>query len=873
MADEPILEEELAEENDVISEKGYAYSNKQLDKCGKIGDLSIGKHVSSKVIPANCINEGATDSKEVANLHDGDTGSDGKRDKIEMAMDDKVVAMDGRTPQVGMVFKSYEEVVSFYKLYALRVGFGVAVKKSSFTTYGLCRRLVLVCTKGGKGRENACYQSRPTAKTDCRAMIVVKLWGDGLLHLMEAHVEHNHPTNPSSARFLKCYKKMSCRMTNMIARASGHEGISLDDRESLNFMDGGRLKLEEGDNEAIHQFFARMQAKNPNFFYLMDLDTEGRLRNVFWADARSRASYQHFGDVISFDTSCLKYKFNIPLVLFLGTNHHGQSILLGCGFVAEQIVENYTWLLKTWLTCMNGSVPNAVITDESEMIKEAISDVFPKARHRICLWRMMKSVKEKLKEYAEHKTIKRALNRVVFESCQVDEFEEKWSELIKGFGLKGDDLFNSLYELRSFWIPAFLKDTFWAGMSITHYKERINSFFEGYLYLETCLKEFLSKYEVSLQSKYETEAQADYESLYNAGIFVSKYHMEEQLSKLYSLNIFKVFQDELKGGLYCQVSLIKVDASSSTYKVRECAFINEIEKAENKDYDVLYIVDGFQVHCSCGFFQFRGILCRHALSVLKLQQVYDIPARYIIDRWRKDFKQLNLISRKLKDGLNNSNSMERYDNLSMRCLSLVDIGVMSDEKYQLALKLIREVEKSLLDDNLFRDLQRKLLPFDNRLSESDENHASHEYGMYEESKNSPALPMKRRGRPPKKVKETSLETLPSSSKRKDNLGTSLIDNQNSFLQASPNASQLGAQIRIPGGVNLEEVNPNELSFGNHYGIHATPPDIMSNHSTLQSANALQNQFGQQNLGNQQAVQWFYQPFFQEDQSPFGRRPG
>lgn len=869
------MRERLIEENDVISEKVHDYTDNQLDKSGKIGEASIGKHVSSQVIPANCIIEGATDSKEVISLHDGDAGCDGKKDKFEMDMDDKVVAMDGRTPQVGMVFKSYEEVVSFYKLYALRVGFGVAVKKSSFTPYGLCRRLVLVCTKGGKGRENACYQSRPTAKTDCQAMIVVKLWGDGLLHLMEAHVEHNHPTNPSSARFLKCYKKMSSRMTNMIVRAGGHghESISLDDRESLNFIDGGRLKLVEGDNEAIHHFFAKMQAKNPNFFYLMDLDIEGHLRNVFWADARSRAAYQHFGDVVSFDTSCLKYKFGIPLVLFIGTNHHGQSILLGCGLVAEPIVENYTWLLKTWLTCMHGSAPNAVITDEFEMIKDAISEVFPEARHRICLWRMMENVTEKLKVYTEYKAIKRALNKVVFGSSQVDEFEENWSGLIKGFELEDNDLFSSLYKLRSFWIPAFLKDTFWAGMSITRYKERINSFFEGYLYLETCLKEFLSKYEVALQSKYEMEAQADYESFYNAGIFVSKYHMEEQLSKLYSLNIFKVFQDELKGGLYCQVSLIKVDVSSSTYKVRDRAFMNEIEMAENKDYDVLYSIDGFQVHCSCGFFQFRGILCRHALSVLKLQQVYDIPARYIIDRWRKDFKQLNFMSRKVKDGLNN-NTMERYDNLSMRCLNLVDIGVMSDEKYQLALKLIREVEKSLLDENLFRDLQRRLLPFDNRLSESDENHVSHEYGIYEENKNSPSLSMKRRGRPPKKVKETSLESLPSSNKRKDTLGTSFIDTQNSMLQASPNASQLGAQIRIPGGVNLtEEVHSNELSFGSHYGIHATPPDIMGNHSALQSANALQNQFGQQSLGNQQGVQWFYQPFFQEDQSPFGRRPG
>lgn len=873
MADENIMEEVLAAETDVISGKGHAFTDIRFDGCENIAEGSLGKHAASQV-SENHNGDEAMNGQQVINIHGDQTGCDDKKYNAGLDMDDKVVSMDGRAPQVGMVFRSYEEAVSFYKLYALRVGFGVAVKKSSFTPYGLCRRLVLVCTKGGKGRENVCYQSRPTAKTDCLAMIVLKLWGDGLLHLMEAHIEHNHPTSPSAARFLKCYKKMSGRMTkDMVVRAGGHESISLDGKESMSFMDGGRLKLGQGDNEAIHQFFARMQAKNPNFFYLMDLDIEGHLRNVLWADARARAAYQYFGDVISFDTSYLKYKFDIPLVLFVGTNHHGQSILLGCGLVSEQIVENYTWLLKTWLTCMLGSAPIAVITDESKVIKDALSEVFPKARHRICLWKMLKSVKEKLKEYTEYKTIKRALNKVVIDSSQVDEFEENWSKLTKEFGLEDDDLLSSLYEHRNLWVPAFLKDTFWAGMSIVHYKERVNLFFDGYLYPQTCLKDFLSKYEVALHSKYEIEAQADYESFYKARILVSKYHMEEQLSKLYTLSIFKMFQNELKGVLYCKVLLIKVDASISTFKVKDCPFIDEIEKSQSKDYDVLYNIDGFQVHCSCGFFQFRGILCRHALSVFKLQQVYGIPARYIIDRWRKDYKQLNMLSRKSKDSLN-INAMERYDNLSMRCLNLVDIGVMSDEKYQLALKLIREVEKSLLDDNLFRDLQRRFLPFDNRLSESDENHASHDYVIYETNKNSPSLPVKRRGRPPKKVKETSLEALPSSSNRKENVGTLMLDNPNSMFQAASNASQMGALIRMSGGVNLmEEVNPNQLSFGSHYGIHANPPDIIVHHSALQSANALQNQFGQQSIGNQQGVQWFYQQFFQEDQSLFGRRPG
>ncbi|KAG0501522.1 hypothetical protein HPP92_001594 [Vanilla planifolia] len=345
-----------------------------------------------------------------------------------------------------------------------------------------------------------------------------------------------------------------------------------------------------------------MQAKSPNFFYLMDLNMEGQLRNVLWADARSRSASQYFGDVVSFDTTYLKYKFNVPLVLFVGTNHHGQSILLGCGLISEQVVENYIWLFKAWLTCTLGSAPNGIITDESKVTKAAVSEVFPKTRHRVCLWRMMKSIKEKLKEYTDYRSIKKALGKVVFESSLVDEFEENWSRLINAFGLEGNEFFSSLFEARNSWVPAFLKDTFWANMSITCYKERINSFFEGHVHPETSLKNFFSMYEEVLSSKYETELQADYESFHKTGMFVTKFHMEEQMSKLYTFNMFKVFQDELKLSACCQASLVKVDAAISTFKVRECSIVSDADRTENKNYHVSYNVEGSLVHCSCGFF-------------------------------------------------------------------------------------------------------------------------------------------------------------------------------------------------------------------------------------------------------------------------------
>ena len=44
---------------------------------------------------------------------------------------------------------------------------------------------------------------------------------------------------------------------------------------------------------------------NDGLYYVMDMDDDARLQNVFWADARSRTAYEFFGDVITFDTTYL----------------------------------------------------------------------------------------------------------------------------------------------------------------------------------------------------------------------------------------------------------------------------------------------------------------------------------------------------------------------------------------------------------------------------------------------------------------------------------------------------------------------------------------------------------------------------------------
>ncbi|KAL8456720.1 hypothetical protein ACS0TY_034823 [Phlomoides rotata] len=78
-----------------------------------------------------------------------------------------------------------------------------------------------------------------------------------------------------------------------------------------------RLRICDGDAEAIRKLFATLQHRDVIFFYMIDIDDEGRLRNVLLIHPRSRAAYEDFNDVVSFDTTYLVNKYEM-LELLLG---------------------------------------------------------------------------------------------------------------------------------------------------------------------------------------------------------------------------------------------------------------------------------------------------------------------------------------------------------------------------------------------------------------------------------------------------------------------------------------------------------------------------------------------------------------------------
>ncbi|XP_015382956.1 protein FAR1-RELATED SEQUENCE 12-like [Citrus sinensis] len=240
---------------------------------------------------------------EVGELQDLQ-GAEMEENNMEL-MVEKVVE-----PTVGMSFDSPDEMFEYYKAFGLQEGFPVMHRSCRKRDDGSLRYVTFTCRRNGKSKAELTnvLWLQPNQKIGCNAKIGGRLdfisgkWVIGNLIL-----EHNHVVSPSKKR------------------------------DARNHVDNvRRLRLGKRDVVAIQRYFKKMQTKNDGFFFSIDLDGEGRLQNVFWADPRNRAAYKDFGDVVTFDTTYLTNKYDMQFSPFVGVNHHGQSILLGYGLISHE---------------------------------------------------------------------------------------------------------------------------------------------------------------------------------------------------------------------------------------------------------------------------------------------------------------------------------------------------------------------------------------------------------------------------------------------------------------------------------------------------------------------------------------------------------
>ncbi|RYQ91518.1 hypothetical protein Ahy_B09g097416 isoform G [Arachis hypogaea] len=150
--------------------------------------------------------------------------------------------------------------------------------------------------------------------------------------------------------------------------------------------------LRNGDVNAALRFFERCARGDEKMFWRFEVGPDQHMSDLFWSDRRSQDDYKIFGDVLAFDATYGRNKYNLPVVVFSGVNHHNQTCVFATAMVSCESQALYVWVLRKFLECMGGKALKLVITNGDRSMRLAIQEVFPEAHHRLCSWHLLRNV-------------------------------------------------------------------------------------------------------------------------------------------------------------------------------------------------------------------------------------------------------------------------------------------------------------------------------------------------------------------------------------------------------------------------------------------------------------------------------------------------
>lgn len=114
---------------------------------------------------------------------------------------------------------------------------------------------------------------------------------------------------------------------------------------------------------------------------------------------------------------------------------------------------------------------------------------------------------------------------------------------------------------------------------------------------------------------------------------------------------------------------------------------------------------GAELVCECGNFEHTGLLCCHALKVLDVLGIDQIPAKYILKRGTKDARDVlpDHLAHLQKDKISANSITFRHSNLYTHALEVVRLGDANTSTYECAVDILKKAMDTLTPMASVRD--------------------------------------------------------------------------------------------------------------------------------------------------------------------------
>ncbi|XP_021756200.1 protein FAR1-RELATED SEQUENCE 5-like [Chenopodium quinoa] len=415
---------------------------------------------------------------------------------------------------VGVERDTYQEIYDLYSLHASTVGFSI---RKHTTRYRLHTRIVTekyyVCSAEGKRHTAAkktnmvlmvdednkdLKQRKPRqvsiTRTNCKASLRAKMNDDGKFKVVSHVLQHTHELTRKQWHYLhrserevtiekaEAIKTMkSAGLSTMdtynyiCTEANGEENLGHSVVDHLNFCSRLRMEqIEAGDAQTLVNILIEEQKEDPNFYFRVKFDKEGRISNIFWRDAMMLEDYKIYRDVLVFDTTYRANRYNLICAPFVGIDNHWKNCMFACAFIGNEKTESFVWLLETFKKSMENRIPTSIFTDQDQAMATAIEQVLPDTRHRLCIWHLEQNAITRFGALKRDNEFKKIFNKCLKGCVTETEFEERWKEMIQKFDLVNHAWYQRVYNLKEKWCPPFSKDFFSAGILSSQRSESTN---------------------------------------------------------------------------------------------------------------------------------------------------------------------------------------------------------------------------------------------------------------------------------------------------------------------------------------------------------------------------------------------------------------
>lgn len=223
----------------------------------------------------------------------------------------------------------------------------------------------------------------------------------------------------------------------------------------------------------------------------------------------------------------------------------------------------------------------------------------------------------------------------------------------------------------------------------------MNHFFKSFLNINTTLKLFVEQYGLALSKRVREEETSNFTSINKPLRCMTDHVFELVFQELYTTAKFEEFQVEVRNLVYANALRVEDDVNVCTYVVT--VKVPYFRRTRCYKYRVTLQKDNTDVKCECKNFEFRGILCTHILRVFSEENVYYVPQRYILDRWRKDLPREHLkvpvpyykLIEKKSDG------MKRYGDIHGKVDKIAGLAMYDEDLYKVVMDDLQELEDTV----------------------------------------------------------------------------------------------------------------------------------------------------------------------------------